>query len=147
MATIERAIEIALEAHRGQVDKAGQPYILHPLRLMLKMASETEMITAVLHDVVEDSSWTLQELRGEGFSGEVIAAVDCLTHREGESYQVYLERICRNPIAVKVKLADLEDNLDIRRLDALNRKDTERLNQYLRAYRQLQGIARGAPSE
>jgi GTP diphosphokinase / guanosine-3',5'-bis(diphosphate) 3'-diphosphatase len=85
MSTLERAIAIASGAHAGQVDKAGQPYILHPLRVMLRIASEAERIAEVLHDVMEDSGVTLELLRAEGFSSEIISAVDALTRRKGES--------------------------------------------------------------
>jgi (p)ppGpp synthase/HD superfamily hydrolase len=85
MTTLEDAISIAAQAHKGQKDKAGAPYLLHPLRMMLRMNSEAPMIAAVLHDVVEDSDWTLEQLREKGFSDEVLDAVECLTHRDGES--------------------------------------------------------------
>ena len=91
-ATLEDAISIAAEAHRGQRDKAGAPYLLHPLRLMLRMDSEAAMMAAVLHDVVEDSDWTLERLRERGFSEEVVGAVACLTHRDGESYEDFVVR-------------------------------------------------------
>ena len=134
MATIEDAVSIAARAHRGQKDKAGAPYLLHPLRLMLRMTSEAAMIAAVLHDVVEDTDWTLERLREEGFSDEVLEAVDCLTHREGEGYQEFVERVRTNPIARLVKIADLEDNMNIRRISHLGAKDLERLEKYHRAW-------------
>src|SRR5918912_706704 len=109
-ATVEDAVSIAARAHRGQKDKAGAPYLLHPLRMMLRMDSEAAMMAAVLHDVVEDTDWTLERLRGEGFPDEVLGAVDCLTHRDGESYQDFVERVRTNPVARQVKIADLEDN-------------------------------------
>ena len=77
MATLEKAIEIAARAHAGQVDKAGQPYILHPIRVMLRMGSEAERITGVLHDVIEDSDVTLEDLRDEGFDAAILEALDC----------------------------------------------------------------------
>ena len=134
MATIEDAISIAAQAHKGQKDKAGAPYLLHPLRLMLRMTSEAAMMAAVLHDVVEDTDWTLGRLRGEGFSDEVLEAGDCLTHREGEGYQEFVERVRTNLIARQVKIADLEDNMDIRRMSHLGAKDSERLEKYHRAW-------------
>jgi (p)ppGpp synthase/HD superfamily hydrolase len=136
-ATIEDAISIAARAHKGQKDKAGAPYLLHPLRMMLRMSSEAAMMAAVLHDVVEDTDWTLERLREAGFADEVIEAVDCLTHREGESYEEFVGRVRTNPVARQVKVADLEDNMNIRRIARLGAKDLERLEKYHRAWRAL----------
>lgn len=137
IATIEDAVSVAARAHKGQKDKAGAPYLLHPLRMMLQMDSETAMIAAVLHDVVEDTDWTLKRLREAGFAEEVVEAVDCLTHREGESYEEFVERVRANPISRQVKVADLEDNMNIRRIGQLGAKDLERLEKYHRAWRVL----------
>jgi (p)ppGpp synthase/HD superfamily hydrolase len=137
IATIEDAISVAARAHKGQKDKAGAPYLLHPLRMMLRMETEAAMMAAVLHDVVEDTEWTLQRLREAGFSEEVVEAVDCLTHREGESYEEFVGRVRANPIARRVKVADLEDNMNIRRIGQLGAKDLERLEKYHRAWRVL----------
>lgn len=126
MATLERAIEIAVEAHKGQVDKVGEVYILHPLRLMLKMKTATERSVAVLHDVVEDSHWTLDDLRKEGFSEEIISAVDSLTKREAEDYQDFVKRASRNPLGRAVKIADIEDNMDLSRFTHPTAKDHAR---------------------
>jgi (p)ppGpp synthase/HD superfamily hydrolase len=105
------AINLAITAHHGQVDKAGVPYIAHPLRVMNQMDSDTERIVAVLHDAVEDSSLTLGDLGRLGYSAEIIEAIDCLTRREGETYRQYIERLKQNPVAHKVKIADLQDNM------------------------------------
>ena len=134
MSTLERAIAIAVDAHSKQKDKAGKPYILHPIRIMLQMKSDTEMIVAVLHDAIEDTSWTLGDLRREGFSQEALNALEHLTHQEGQSYEEYIQRIKRNPVARKIKLADLRDNMDISRLDNLVEKDLERLKKYHRSW-------------
>lgn len=134
---IEQAIRIALDAHAGQTDKAGAPYILHPLRLMLQMETDAERVAAVLHDVVEDSAWTLDALRAEGFSKEVVEALDELTRRPEETYEAFIERAARHPVARAVKRADLEDNMDLRRLHAVSEKDRERLARYLKAWRRL----------
>jgi len=134
---LQRAIEIAIEAHKGQTDKAGKPYILHIFQVMAKGRSEDEKITALLHDIIEDSAWTLEKLEAEGFSHKIIEALDCLTKREGESYEEFIKRVKSNPLAIKVKINDLEDNMDIRRLSQVSDKDAERLNKYLRAYREL----------
>jgi len=134
MANLDKAILIAVRAHQNQQDKAGQTYILHPLRLMLKMDSETEMIAAVLHDVVEDSIWTVATLRKQGFSEEVLAVLDCLTRREQETYDEFIERVKLNPTARKIKIADLEDNMAIKRISKPAEKDWERLKKYHRAW-------------
>lgn len=133
MATLERALVIAAEAHQGTTDKGGAPYILHPLRLMHQMTTADEQIVALLHDVVEDSPWTLDALRAEGFSEEIVRAIDCLTRREGESYEGFIARGVSNPIARHVKLADIEDNMDLRRLGEIGMKELERLQRYQRA--------------
>ncbi len=130
---IERALAIALTAHRGQVDKANAPYILHPLRLMVQMDTEDEQLTALLHDVVEDSDMTLEGLRSEGIPESVLAALALLTHQEGESYEVYVSKIKDNPLARKVKLADLADNMRLERIPDPTAKDLERLEKYRRA--------------
>ena len=136
-ATIEDAVAIAAEAHKGVKDKAGAAYILHPLIMMMRLKTEAEMITAVLHDVVEDTSWTIEKLRVQGFSEEVLEAIECVTNSEGESYEKFIERAGRNPIARRVKIADLEDNMNIQRIDELKPKDLERLEKYHRSWRIL----------
>ena len=140
MATLERAIEVATEAHRGQLDKAGNEYIGHPLRVMAMGKTTEEKIVGVLHDVVEDSAWTLEQLAAEGFSAQVIEALRCVTKlSETEPYDKFIARIKHNPLAVAVKLNDLTDNMDIRRLPYLSDKDVKRLKKYLKAYKQLTG--------
>jgi len=116
---LDKAIRLAAEAHAGQTEKNGSPYILHPLRLMFRMHGELEMAAAVLHDVVEDTDWTLERLGAAGFPPALVDALDCLTHRPGEPYPRYVRRAAANPVARRVKLADLEDNLDLRRLPAV----------------------------
>ena len=140
MSTLDKAIAIAAEAHTGQVDKMGAPYILHPLRLMLRFEGETERMVAVLHDVVEDSTVTLADLRAAGFAPAVIDALDCLTHRAELSYTDYVARLSDNPLARRVKLADLEDNMDMRRLEVLTPKALARLERYHHAWIFLKGI-------
>ncbi|ATB31413.1 bifunctional (p)ppGpp synthetase/guanosine-3',5'-bis(diphosphate) 3'-pyrophosphohydrolase [Melittangium boletus] len=135
--TLEDALALALEAHRGQRDKAGQTYILHPLRVMFRLETETERMVALLHDVVEDSPYTLEQLRGLGYSEEVLGALECLTKREGEAYEAFIERVRPHPLARRVKLADLEDNMDVRRLPALTEKDAQRLARYRAAWARL----------
>ena len=140
MGTLERAIEIAKEAHSGQLDKAGRDYIEHPLRVMAMGRTEEEKIVGVLHDVVEDSAWTFEQLAAEGFSAEIIDALRCVTKlTEHEPYDKFISRVKCNPLAVAVKLNDLTDNMDIRRLPYLSDKDVKRLKKYLKAYKQLTG--------
>lgn len=147
MATLGKAIAIAAQAHQEQVDKAGAPYILHPLRMMLRMHSETEMMVAILHDVVEDTAWTLDTLRQAGFSDAVVQAVECLTHREHETYEEFIVRVSANVIASKVKLADLEDNMDIRRLRVVTDTDAQRLHKYHRAWLALRQVSHTPAAE
>lgn len=147
IATLEDAVAIAALAHRGQQDKAGAPYLLHPLRLLLRMDSELAMMAAVLHDVVEDTTWTLEQLREAGFPEAVLAAVDCLTRRSHESYDAFIDRIRQNPIARQVKIADLEDNMNLQRLVQISPKDLGRLEKYHRAWRRLTGQDQTSPSD
>ena len=137
MAGLEEAIALAVSAHRGQKDKAGQPYILHPLRMMLAVEGEHARMAAVLHDVVEDTEVSLEQLQAEGFPAEVVEAVDGLTRRADESYDEFIERAAVNPIARVVKKADLEDNMDLRRLAELGPKELERLARYRRGWERL----------
>ena len=140
MSTLERAIEIASEAHRGQFDKARNDYIGHPLRVMAAGKTTEEKIVGVLHDVVEDTDWTFERLAVEGFSGEIIEALRCVTKlSENEPYDKFIARVKENPLAVAVKLNDLSDNMDIRRLPYISDKDVKRLKKYLKAYKQLTG--------
>ena len=134
---LDRAIELAKQHHEGQTDKAGKPYIDHPLRVMNQVESEEEKIVAVLHDIVEDTNISLDDLRNEGFSEKVVSAVECLTKQDGENYDSYIERISFNPLAVKIKLADLEDNSDLTRLPEVTDKDLERLEKYDKALEKL----------
>jgi len=135
---LERAIEIAVEAHKGQIDKGGSPYILHPLRVMMSVDLELEKIVAVLHDVVEDSNWTFEALLAEGFSIEVIEALQSVTKESpDEDYDLFIQRAIHNPIGRKVKLADLRDNLDVTRITELVEKDLQRINKYKKALKIL----------
>lgn len=140
MSLLDQAISLAVNAHRNQTDKAGQPYILHPLRLMLSMRTEDEQITAVLHDVVEDTDITLQTLQQQGFPEHVIAAVGLLTKQPGDTYEAFIERLSANPLAVRVKLADLADNMNVARLAKLGEKDLARLQRYHAAWLKLSSI-------
>ncbi len=130
---LEKAILIATSAHQGQIDKAGKPYILHPLRLMFSRINEIERICAVLHDVIEDTDITLDYLRNEGFSEEILSVLDALTRRSNESYDEFISRIINNKIACYVKLADLCDNMDLSRITNPTEKDCQRIEKYRRA--------------
>jgi (p)ppGpp synthase/HD superfamily hydrolase len=138
MATLERAIEIAAKAHAGQVDKAGQPYVLHPLRMMLAVTTAEARMAAVLHDVVEDTTVTFDDLRAAGFPASVLEAVEALTKREGEDYEAFIRRVAPNPIAREVKLADLRDNSDLSRISEPTERDRERIKRYSRAIAYLE---------
>ena len=139
MDLVEKAISLAVEAHAGEVDKQGKPYILHPLHLMMQMETAEEMITAVLHDVVEDTALTLEDLRQQGFPEAVLEALALLTHDTAStSYEEYVAAIKPNPLACKVKLADLAHNMDVRRLPEMGMKDYGRLEKYRRAWDMLQ---------
>ena len=136
---LQRAIEIALEAHKGALDKGGNPYILHPLRLMLRMDSEEEMIVAILHDVVEDSEkWSFDKLQAEGFSKKIINSLRSVTkENENEDYEKFIDRSVKDKIGRKVKIADISDNLDISRLKEVTDKDILRINKYKKALEKL----------
>lgn len=135
---LRRAIDIAKEAHKGQADKAGNEYIDHPLRVMIAVHSVSEKIVGVLHDVIEDTDWTFERLEAEGFTAEIIEALKCVTKlSEDEPYDAFIERVKTNPLAVAVKIKDLADNMDIRRLNELTEKDFKRLQKYHRAYKEL----------
>jgi (p)ppGpp synthase/HD superfamily hydrolase len=142
MSTLERAIAIASQAHEGQVDKAGAPYILHPLRMMLSVDTPEARMAAVLHDVVEDTPITLDQLRGEGFPETVIEAVEALTKRpeEENDYDAFIRRVAPNPLARTVKLADLRDNCDMSRIAQPTEKDRRRIEKYKRAIQYLESF-------
>jgi hypothetical protein len=137
MISLESAIALAVKAHEGQTDKAGQPYILHPLRVMFSVSSELEQIVAVLHDVVEDSKFSLSDLEEIGYPDAVLEALDCLTRRSQESYEQFINRVKVNPLATRVKIADIEDNLNICRLQTITDSDLARIKKYLNAWHAL----------
>ena len=133
MSSLERAIAIAARAHEGQVDKAGMPYILHPLRVMLAVRTPEERIVAVLHDVLEDTAVSIEDLRAEGFPDPVLAALVSVTKREGEEYPEFVQRAIADPIGRRVKLAELLDNSDLSRIPGPTPRDLERMERYRRA--------------
>jgi len=131
---LERAIQIAVEAHAGVTDKGGKAYILHPISVMMRCETDEEKIVAILHDVVEDTDWTFDALREEGFSETIIEALKTVTkHSDDEDYDEFIQRSLKNEIGRKVKIADLKENLDVTRIGELTDKDLERINKYKRA--------------
>ena len=137
---LEDVIQVALTAHRGQTERNGDPYILHPLRLMVGFQDEHCRMAAILHDVVEDTEVTLQELIDKGLPELVAQAVELLTHQAEDSYDDYLARLAPNPIARKVKLADMSDNSNVHRLPKVLEKDCKRLNKYKKAIAMLKAL-------
>jgi (p)ppGpp synthase/HD superfamily hydrolase len=134
MSDLERAIAIAVEAHGGQRDKSGAPYVLHPLRVMLSLPSNDERIVAVLHDVCEDCpGWTFERLRAEGFSERVLTALNSVTKRDGEAYEHFVRRAADNPVGRAVKLADMKDNCDLSRISSPTERDFARIEKYKKA--------------
>lgn len=142
MATLEKAIELAARVHAGQTDKQGLPYLLHPLRVMMRVEGAEAQIIAVLHDTLEDTALTEEDLRREGFSDTVVAGVLAVTHRRDESYADYVVRCSRLEAARQVKLADLADNTRLERAlvrpDRL-KSDLARIRRYLLSYKFLSG--------
>lgn len=130
---LEKAIILAAKAHMGQLDKGGNPYILHPVRVMLGCKTLDEKIVAVLHDTLENSDLTAEDLLKEGFSDTIVDAVVCLTREMGGDYMEYIQKVAKNPLATAVKLSDLTDNMDLKRLPGLTPRDFQRLERYLRA--------------
>lgn len=136
------AFSIAQSAHMNQQDKGGMPYILHPIRVSQKCKTNNAKIAALLHDVVEDGSIDFGYLRSKGIPEKVVNAVDSLTRRKDESYKDYIVRISLDTIAIEVKIADLEDNMDISRLDNLTDKDITRISKYHYFHKYLKDLGR-----
>lgn len=131
------ALQIATKAHEGQKDKSGYEYIMHPIRVAERCKDTRAKIVAMLHDTIEDTFVTTDYLRKQGFPDEIIEGVLSVTKREGESYDEFVRRAAENPLGKEVKKADLEDNMDIRRLKELTDEDVGRLRKYLRAWQFL----------
>ena len=134
---LDLAIKIVEKAHTGQIDKAGKPYILHPLTVMAQMEDVESKIVAVLHDAIEDSDLTLTELSQQGFPELIIEAIAAITKLDGELYDDYLLRVMGNTIACKVKIADVSHNMDISRIANPTVKDFQRLEKYQKVLKQL----------
>lgn len=133
----KKALKLCFEAHKEQTDKSGMPYVFHPFHLAEQMETEETVILALLHDVVEDTDNTLEDLRELGFGENVMEALALLTHDDGVDYMEYVQAIKGNPIAKEVKLADLRHNSDISRLDTVDEKALERREKYLQAMKLL----------
>lgn len=138
LANVDMAYKIAFKAHAGQYDKAGQPYIQHPAYVASQMKSDDERMVALLHDVIEDTPLTLDDLRQKGFSDEVVNAVYAITKVRGEDYADYLNRVRGNRLACSVKIADLLHNSDLSRLSEIKQMDYERVEKYKHALAYLQ---------
>ncbi len=130
---LEKALSIALKAHCGQKDKNGFPYVFHPIRVMLSLNDPVAQIVALLHDVAEDSDISVEYLQKAGFDAQIVEAVGCLTKGENEDYFDYIKRVKQNPLARTVKLADLQDNLNLNRLNVIDENDFKRFKKYLKA--------------
>lgn len=136
----KKAMNLMFELHKNQKEKSGVPYVFHPWHVAESMDDENSTIVALLHDSVEDTDITLDELRNEGFPEEVIEAIALMTHADGVSYMDYVKALAHNPIARKVKLADLRHNSDITRLNEITEKDLERVEKYKQAIKYLERI-------
>lgn len=135
---LAKAVTIALEAHKDATDKAGMPYAGHVMRVMQAGRTIDEKIVGVLHDIVEDTPWTFEALLGEGFPTHIVDALRCVTKiHDDEPYEEFIQRVKSNPLAVAVKISDLTDNMDIRRLATITEADAQRLRKYLKAYQAL----------
>lgn len=137
---LSKAIQIAKRAHEGQKDKGGKEYIFHPLRVMLQFDTEEEQVCAVLHDVIEDSFVTLEDLKKAGIPETILSALDALTKREKEDYENYIERVSKNKLACKIKLADLEDNMYLRDIVSPTEKDYARIEKYKKAKKRILSV-------
>lgn len=137
MSNLDKAVALACKVHAGQIDKSGQPYILHPLRLMLKFQDENARIVSVLHDVVEDGNVTLNELRQLGLCELVVSAIDFLSKKPYEPYEEFILRLSSNELARKVKIEDIKDNLDLTRLQSIRDDDLIRIEKYHKALQYL----------
>lgn len=136
-AKTKAALKLCFDAHKNQTDKSGMPYVFHPFHLAEQMKDEDTTIVALLHDVVEDTDYTIADLKRMGFPTNVLEALELLTHNDGTPYMEYVAKIKDNPIAKVVKLADLEHNSDLSRLDAVNEKALKQKEKYGQAIRLL----------
>jgi len=143
----EKAINLMLEKHRGQVDKAGKPYYGHLIRVSQDVFSGKLKIIGLLHDIIEDTDVTAEMLLSEGFTPEIVDAVVAMSHKKGDSYEQFIEQVAKNELATMVKLSDLEDNMNIFRLPEITEDDRLRLNKYLKAHRRLMTLIKTAENQ
>ncbi len=129
----KKALKLCFQAHQNQTDKAGMPYVFHPFHLAEQMDTEEAVAVALLHDVIEDTAYTLEDLQKMNFPETVIQAVNLLTHSPEENYTDYLLHLKENPLARMVKLADLQHNSDLSRLDVISERDLKRHEKYQKA--------------
>ena len=134
----KKALKLCFEAHKEQVDKSGMPYVFHPFHLAEKMTDEATTVVALLHDVVEDTELTFEDLEKQGFGEEIISALKLLTHNDDTPYMDYVAKIKTNKIATAVKLADLRHNSDLSRLDTVDEKALKRKEKYEKAIKILE---------
>lgn len=137
MPLFDKAVEIATKAHEGQTDKSGKPYIGHVMRVAQRCKTQKSKVIALLHDVIEDTPITPDELKAEGIPADIVEAVLTLSRRQDEPYEEYINRVAPHPLCREVKIADLEDNMDIRRLTEIGESDVIRLKKYLKAWKTL----------
>ena len=140
-ALTKQALRLCFEAHRNQLDKSGMPYVFHPFHLAEQMDTEESTTVALLHDVVEDTDYTLEDLKAMGFPNNVIDALALMTHDPRVPYMEYVKAISENPLATKVKLADLRHNSDLSRLDSVDEKALSRVKKYAAAIELLESVA------
>ena len=135
----KKALKLCFEAHKNQVDKSGMPYVFHPFHVAEQMTDEATTIVALLHDVVEDTDYTLEDLAAEGFGKDLLEAVALMTHEDDVPYLDYVAKLKDNPIARAVKLADLAHNSDLSRIGEVDEETRERLEKYQKAIALLKG--------
>jgi (p)ppGpp synthase/HD superfamily hydrolase len=140
-ALTKQALKLCFEAHRDQTDKSGMPYVFHPFHLAEQMDTEESTTVALLHDIVEDTDYTLEDLKAMGFPNNVIDALALMTHDPRVPYMEYVKAISENPLATKVKLADLRHNSDLSRLDSVDEKALSRVKKYAAAIELLESVA------
>ena len=133
----KKALKLSFEAHKNQVDKSGMPYVYHPFHLAEQMETEETVVVALLHDVVEDTDYTLDDIRAMGFPDSVVEALALMTHDKSVTYMDYVAKIKSNPIAKAVKLADLKHNSDLSRLDKVDEKALKRVEKYAKSIKVL----------
>ena len=137
---IKKAMILSYEAHRGQYDKGGLPYIFHPFHLAEQMSTEETVVIALLHDVIEDTDWTIDDLEKEGFNEDILTALKLMTHNPAEPYMDYISRLSTCPVARQVKLADLYHNSDQTRVENPDEKMLKRWEKYDRAIQLLKSV-------